>query len=317
MKKIERVKQVLTGKRPDHAPMGFWLHFPKEIISQGVEAQVAAHLAFKEETLTDILKIMNENEMRSHQKIEHLHEWKNITKITKDSKLVKDQENILQRIVEANEEDCYLLGTVHGLIASLSHASGHSYSVSPQLINEHYQRDPQSVKDGLKIIEENTQLVLEMTMGTGVQGIYYAALGGEKGKFSDTFFQEALKVAECTLLEQANKKEDFSTFLHICKEATELKKYQDYPCDVINWAMHESEYSFEEAKKIFGNKVYLGGFDDRSGVLVEGNVEEIKQELMRIENEFANNRYIIGADCTLPTDISLNKLRQIHEHLSQ
>lgn len=69
MKKIERVNCVLRGTAPDQPPMGFWLHFPKEVISKGVEAQAAAHLAFKDETQTDILKIMNENEMRSTQKL--------------------------------------------------------------------------------------------------------------------------------------------------------------------------------------------------------------------------------------------------------
>lgn len=315
MKKIERVNSVLRGEIPDQPPMGFWLHFPKDIISKGVEAQVAAHLSFKDETQTDILKIMNENEMRSNQKIEQLHEWKNIAKISKNSKLITDQADILQRIVEANAEDCYLLGTVHGLVASLSHASGHSYSVSPTLINDHYQRDPNAVMDGLKIIEENTQQVLEMTMSSGVQGVYYAALGGEKNKFSESFIHQSLRPAEQALLKQAEEKKDFSTFLHICKEATVLANYQDYPCDVINWAMHESPYSFGEAYEVFGNKAYLGGFDDRSGVLVEGNEAEIQVELSRIQQEFNGHRYIIGADCTLPTDIPLSKLRQIHEYL--
>ncbi|OJG76584.1 hypothetical protein RV10_GL003638 [Enterococcus pallens] len=297
--------------------MGFWLHFPKDIISKGVEAQVAAHLDFKDKTQTDILKIMNENEMRGNHKIEQLHEWKNIPKLSKTSKLITDQADILQRIVEANQEDCYLLGTVHGLIASLSHASGHSYSVSPALINDHYQRDPEAVMDGLKIIEENTQHVLEMTMNSGVQGIYYAALGGEKHKFNETFIQELLKPAESGLLKHAEERETISIFLHICKEDTILRNYQDYPCDVVNWAMHESSYSFDEARQIFGNKVYLGGFDDRSGALVDGSEQEIQEKLNKIHQEFKGNRYIIGADCTLPTDIPLAKLRHIHEYLQQ
>ncbi|MBO0458228.1 hypothetical protein JZO77_15955 [Enterococcus hulanensis] len=317
MKKIERVNCVLKGVEPDHPPMGFWLHFPKDINSKGVEAQVAAHLDFKDKTQTDILKIMNENEMRNNHKIEHLHEWKNIPKLSKDSKLVTDQADILHRIVEGNGGDCYLLGTVHGLVASLSHASGHSYSVSPALINDHYNRDPSAVIEGLKIIEENTQHVLEMTMGSGVQGIYYAALGGEKNKFSDNFIHQALKPTECTLLKQAEENDAISTFLHICKEETVLENYQDYPCDVVNWAMHESDYSLDEVHRIFGNKVYLGGFDDRSGVLVDGNKQEIQKKLNKIQQEFSGNRYIIGADCTLPTDIPLAKLRHIHDCLRQ
>lgn len=316
MKKIERVIRTLQGKEVDYAPMGFWLHFPKEIISQGVEAQIAAHLNYKDKTQTDILKIMNENEMRTTKKVESIEDWKQIPRLTKNSKLITDQKEILERIVEKNADECFLLGTIHGVMASLSHSSGHSYSYSPTLLKEHYARNPQVIKDAMAIIEENTRHVLEMTLETGVHGIYYAALGGEKDVFSDEFFADVLEQSEIKLLDDVKKTRKYS-FLHMCKEQVELKRYKDYPSDVVNWAMHESQYTFAEAVQIFGDKTYLGGFDDRSGVLVDGTKEEIQTKLETIEGTFDQQKYIIGADCTLPTEISFEKIAFIHEQLSK
>ena len=316
MNKMERVIKTLAGEQTDHAPMGFWLHFPTDVIEQGVDAQVAAHLEYKEKTQTDILKIMNENEMRTTNKIQTIDDWKKITRLTKNSKLITDQVEILNRIVTENDGECFLLGTVHGLMASLSHSSGHSYSYSPELIKEHYARNPQAIKDAMAIIEENTHLVLEATLASGVQGIYYAALGGEKNVFNDDFFADVLEKPEIGLLNATKTTEKFS-FLHMCKEQVELKRYKDYPSDVVNWAMHESHYSFNEAVEIFGDKTYLGGFDDRSGVLVDGSQSEIKEKLAEIQATFGSHKYIIGADCTLPTEIAFEKIAYINELLKQ
>ncbi|MEG0679146.1 MAG: uroporphyrinogen decarboxylase family protein [Carnobacterium sp.] len=315
MNKIDRVVNTIRGSQVDHIPMGFWLHFPKEVILGGVDAQVNAHIEFKNKTKTDILKIMNENEMRSNDKIENIWDWKKIRKLNKNSDLIVNQREILKRVVEENDGDCFLLGTVHGLMASLSHSSGHSYTSSPQLIKDHYKREPQMVLDAVSIIEENTQMMLEETLNSGVNGIYYAALGGEKDKLTDEEFEAILKPGEIRLLSQAKNKKDNAVFLHMCKEKVALKRYQDYPCDVVNWAMHESNYSFDECKTIFGDKVFLGGFDDRSGVLVDGDASSVRKELLRIEEMFGDNRYIVGADCTLPTEIDFARIRMVHDIL--
>lgn len=316
MNKMERVLKTLNGESVDHAPTGFWLHFQPEVISKGISSQVEAHMEYKEKTNVDILKIMNENEMRASNKIELMSDWANIEKLTSKSQLVINQKEIVERIVEENNNDCFLLGTIHGLMASLSHSSGHSYSVSPILMKEHYSRNPEVIKDAISIIEENTHCMLEATLSAGVQGIYYAALGGEESIFDNLFFEDVLQQAEIDLLRRTKENDKYS-FLHMCKEQVELKRYKDYPSDVVNWAMHESKYSFSEAVEIFGDKTYLGGFDDRSGVLVDGDEESILAELKRIDNMFLGRKHIIGADCTLPTEIALDKINYVNYLLSK
>lgn len=314
MNKIDRVNNIINNKEVDFPPMGFWLHFPTEVISAGIEEQVKAHIDFKKETNTDILKIMNENEMRSTDKITTVDDWKKISRLTRESSLIVNQSKILKKIVSENNEECFLLGTIHGLMASLSHASGHSYSVSPSLMQEHYKSNPDIIKEAISVISDNTQLMIDITLEAGVHGIYYAALGGEADRISDVFFKDILEKSEIKLLSKIKKESpDTPIFLHMCKENVELKRYINYPCDVINWAMHESQYDISTANKIFKDKVILGGFDDRSGELVEGSKIDIENKLKEIKNIFQDTKYIIGADCTLPTEISLERIRLVRE----
>ena len=315
MTQAEKVRNFIHTHEATEIFTGFWHHFPKSVIELGVDSQIKAHMDFAKKTNVDILKIMNENEMRSSNKIINLSDWKNLPKLNSNSKLVSNQKEILERIVFENKGDRYLLATIHGLLASLSHSSGYSYSVSPEIIREHYSRDKSVIKDAIKQIHENTQYMVDIALSSGVDGIYYAALGGESDKLTDDEFYDILYEPEISLLEQVKGNKDI--FLHMCKEKVNLNRYKDYPTDVVNWAMHESEYTLEEAKKIFNDKIILGGFDDRSGVLVDGTTNEIIKVLNKIVSNFNDTPFIIGADCTLPTEFDLEKINVIKTELSK
>lgn len=317
MNKIERVEAVLKHETVSPVPMGFWLHFPKETIQQGIDAQVEAHMQYAQDTDTDILKVMNENEMRSSEKVQDISDWKKIPRLNANSELVLRQKETLEKVLEKAGNDYYVIGTVHGIMASLSHASGWKYSQSPEIMNEHYKRDPQAIRDAANIIYENTRYMLEATMAAGVKGIYYAALGGESDLFSDEFHADVLAKPEINLLNEAKDDHNLSVFLHMCKPHVQLNRFKDYPSDVVNWAMNKSIMTFDEAHALFGDKVYLGGFDDRQGVLVDGTKEEIVAKYNEIKQTFSNVPYIIGADCTLPTDIDRSRVKFIHELIEQ
>lgn len=102
-----------------------------------------------------------------------------------------------------------------------------------------------------------------------MDGIYYAALGGESYLFNDEEFERYIKPCDLRILEAAKKVPAFN-ILHVCKDRLNLGRYTDYPCEVVNWGVYEQNPSLEEGKKLFPGKVLLGGLDDRAGVLVDG-----------------------------------------------
>ena len=65
--------------------------------------------------------------------------------------------------------------------------------------------------------------------------------------------------------------------------------------------------SLKQGAALF-NRPIVGGLDDR-GVIVYGTDEEIRKTAMTILSEAPSTGFILGADCTLPTDIELDRIR--------
>lgn len=304
MNKRENVINLLKTKKAEWIPAGFWIHFPKEI--QSPDDIVQAHREFAIATNLDISKIMNENEFRSAISIKRASEWQQIKCWKKNDSLFLNQKDIINRILDTYNGEYYTLGTIHGIVASLSHSSGIKYLHSLELMQAHYKENPASFKTALKITLDNVMTMVQVTLDTAVDGIYYAALGGEKHRFDDEFFQEVIAPYDRMLLDTIQSK---PIFLHMCKNNVELQRFKDYPCDVVNWACYDSDYSLEKGAAIFPDKILSGGLDDRAGVIVDGTQAEIKQEVNAVLSRMAVKPFILGADCTLPTEIDYQRIR--------
>jgi len=55
----------------------------------------------------------------------------------------------------------------------------------------------------------------------------------------------------------------------------------------------------------------MGGLANRSGVLVNGSDEELVQAVRDILASQGKLKFILGADCTLPTDIDYRRIKLI------
>lgn len=309
MKKYERVMNVLEGKENDYTPSGFWLHFPKENVDT-LDKNIKEHIKFLEETDIDLFKVMNENEFRSKEKIEDSKDWLRVPLYNEEHPLLKNQKELLTKLVEINNKNTVILGTVHGIVASLSHSSGISYTSSPEIMKKHFVEDKESIMQALNNIAESTINMARITAQSGVDGIYYAALGGERSKFTDEEFEKYIKPVEMRVFNEIRKMTKLLV-LHVCKDNVELKRYQDYPFDVLNWGINETTYTLDDGFELFKDKVIMGGFDDRSGILVEANKEEIEAKTNEILNDMKGKKFILGADCTLPTEIEYSRIKWV------
>ena len=157
-------------------------------------------------------------------------------------------------------------------------------------------------------ISDALAILTEEALKIGVDGIYYAALGGESYLYTDEEFEEFVKPNDLKVLNAASGRSAFN-ILHMCKDRLNLNRYKDYPADVVNWGIYEQNPSLAEGKKIFGDRAILGGLDDRAGVLVSGTEEEIRKEVHKIINEMGTTKFLLGADCTLPTEIEFSRIR--------
>jgi uroporphyrinogen decarboxylase len=103
--------------------------------------------------------------------------------------------------------------------------------------------------------------------------------------------------------------------LHICGYAglsNNLELYKDYDAAAINWAVHAEGVTLSEGKKLFSGKPVFGGFE-QAAVIYTGSRAQVEKAVFDIIDEAGQTGIMIGADCTVPTDIDDNRLEWVRQ----
>lgn len=310
MTRKERVLAAINKQPVDRVPASFSLHFPEEA-REGQRA-VEAHLTFLEETGCDILKVMNENLVPPVGEMRGPEDWNQVPAHTKADSFIQKQLDLTKGILEAGGEDVFSLATIHGICASTIHPiePRYGYQRVREILVEHLRENPAPVLSAMdRIADVLCELVVE-SAALGVDGIYYAALGGEHHFFTDEEFHQWIEPYDRRILETA-RRAGLYNFLHICKENLNMDRYKNYGdlVDVVNWGVYETEFPLEAGRQLFPKAAIMGGLANRSGVLVNGSSEEIGGAVRKVIEEFGRTGFILGADCTLPTEMDYDRIR--------
>ncbi len=309
MNKKDRVLAAISHQQVDHVPASFSLHFPREIASG--EAAVKAHIDFYRETDCDVLKIMNENLVPEIGEMNGPDDWKKIPAYNRHSPFMVRQLDMIKHILDGVGEPVYALATVHGICASAIHPIEERYGYVPvrEMMAAHLRQNKTVVLDAFHRIADAMSDLAAACIEAGSSGIYYAALGGEKHFYTDEEFAEAIEPFDRQILSAA-REAGGHTFLHICKENLEMSRYAGYGdlCDVVNWGVYEAPYTLEEGRRLFPRATIMGGLANRSGVLVDGTDDELKAAVQAVIRDFGETGFILGADCTLPTEIPYGRI---------
>jgi uroporphyrinogen decarboxylase len=297
MNKIERVRAAVAREPVDRVPAGFWLHFPR-MAAHGA-ASVAAHLAYHEATGTDFVKVMNEHPYESGVSVSTPDDWRRMRPAPIESSFFQAQLDEVRGIVAALAGECLTTVTVFGPYASGNHASGGK-------VTDHLRQDPEAVSQGLAAIADSLAGFAVACLGAGASGIYYSAQGGERDRFTEDEFCGYLRPHDMTVLRAIEGAGELN-ILHVCGDRVRLDLYADYPSHVVNWAATKDNPSLVDGRDLF-DRTILGGLDDR-GVIVDGTADEIGSAVRAVIDGFGSKGLILGADCTVPTDIDLGNIR--------
>lgn len=311
MTKHERIFNLLEGKPVDRTPVGFWLHFPKEM--HHGEAAVQAHLDFMEQTDTDLLKVMNENILYDGESViaaeEDIHKFRGFSR--KDQ-IFRDQMEIIKRIADKSQGRYPIVATIHGLLVSAIHEAGFAgqFTSKGGMLAEFCRRRPGEMKRAFETIAQSLMEFSDCSLEAGAEGIFYAALGGERHFFQADEFEEFVAPYEKMIYEHIKETAKID-ILHICKTNIDFSRYVHLKPSIVNWGVYGNKFSLTDGAKLFDGSIILGGFPDRHGVLVDGTDEEIRQHTKEVLDEMKGHRLIVGSDCTLPTGISSARIRQV------
>lgn len=309
MNKKERVSAVLNHRKSPETPVGFWLHFPKEM-HKGAPA-VKAHMDFVKKTDTDILKIMNENVFCDG--TTRIYSTSDIPKFrgySRSDEIFRSQMDVIRAVADQAQGDYPIISTIHGLIVSAFHETGFSgnYTSMGYGLAIFCREKPEEMKHVFETIAQSLMELVDCSLEAGADGIFYAALGGERNFFTDEEYDTFVRPYEQMIYDHIKERTPLNV-LHICKSNIALERFAHLEPAVVNWSVYQNGVSLSEGARLFPSSAVLGGFQDRSGVLIEGSRDDIYAHTAAVLEEMRDTPFVVGSDCTLPTEIDLDRIR--------
>ncbi len=302
MNKREAVLSLLDANtQPAYTPAAFFLHFDPDY-RQG-QAAVEKHLEFFHYTNMDFVKIQYEHHFPHLPEIQRPEDWVKMPFYPVD--FYEEPLRVVEGLVKAAKPEALVILTLYSPYMLAGQAT------SGEMVDEHIKENPQAVKKGMQTITDSLMGFVKACIKLGLDGFYTSTQGGEKGRFEDpSLFAEVIKPYDLELMEEINHSCPFN-ILHVCDyhlPYRDLTPYLDYPGQVVNTSLEltEKQLTPREVARLFG-RPFMGGMN-RKGVIATGSPAEVTQAAQQVLSE-APERFILGADCTVPSDTPWDNLR--------
>jgi len=314
----ERVLSAFKGEPVDRVPVGFWFHFLNNAdfdnaLSDPALAgtNLAGHRKFIDAFHPDFVKIMSDGYFH-YPKPEGVFDTPEslsaIPVIGADHPWIRAQVGLVKEIV-AMQEDTAFFHNIFSPLNSLNYIAGH------QNVYRMIRENPDAVAKALDAIADGLIVLAEEVIKKGgADGIYLSVTNPDASSLPHDAYRKVVSPSEIRIL-QAARSFGGHQILHICGyrgQHNDLSVFSEYPADVFNWATHVESIYLAEGRKYFPGKTVLGGFDNVSGSLIHtGTKEEIEAYVGDLLEETGKTGVIIGADCTVPSDIDLTRLEWV------
>jgi uroporphyrinogen decarboxylase len=290
-------------------PAAFFLHFDPSF-HQG-QAAVDKHLEFFRFTGMDLVKIQFEHRMPPLA-ISQPEDWAKVP--LRDKEYWEQPLSVVKGLVQAAGQDAVVVLTLYSPFMLAVQTAG------ADTVVRHIQENPDAFKKGISVITEGLLIMVKECSRLGLDGFYTSTQGGEKGRFPDRrSFDDCIRPYDLEVMREANRLFRFN-ILHVCDyhlPYDDITPYVDYPGHIVNTSLRlaDGQLSSRDVSQIF-NRPFMGGLD-RKGVIAHGPAAAIQQEVRRILRD-APKRFILAADCTVPSDTPWENLRiaiqTAHEH---
>jgi uroporphyrinogen decarboxylase len=282
-------------------PAAFFLHFSPEF-HRG-HAAVDQHVVYFQHTDMDWVKIQYERPFPRRPEIRAPADWAKMPLYGRD--FYEEPLYVVEDVVRMMRREALVVITLYSPFMSAGHTAGDA------AITAHLQEDPEAVRVGLEAITESTLIFCRECIKRGVDGFYHSTQGREAGRFPDkSIFDRYVRPYDLAVMKELDRACAFN-ILHVCDYCgpyDDLTPFADYPGRIVNAPLHlaEGRASPGEVAELF-RRPYMGGLD-RHGVLVTGTDAEVEAEVQALLDE-APPRFILGADCTLPSDTPWDRVR--------
>lgn len=287
---------------PETIPAAFFLHFDPAY-HRG-EAAVLKHLEYFRSTGMDFVKIQYEHAFPRLPFLRRPADWANMPFYDLD--FYAEPLRVVDGLVKAAKSEALVVLTLYSPFMLAGQAAG-----DQQVVVNHIEENPEAVKQGMQVITESLMGFVKACIRLGLDGFYTSTQGGEAGRFSSPhFFDACVRPYDLALMDEINRVCAFN-ILHVCDyhlPYADVSPYAAYPGHVANCSLDLTggQLTPRQAADLFG-RPFMGGLD-RKGVLATGSPAEIRQAVEAVCAQ-APERFILGADCTLPAGTDWENLR--------
>lgn len=329
--KRELVSKVFHNEKAERVPVGFWFHFLQgQEFDNGLndpdvlKRNLAGHKKFAEDFDPDFVKIMTDgffNLPIDYSGIKSIEDLKNLKPIDKDHPFFARNIELVKGVREIFGGDRLLFFNVFSPFNQL--ISGLSSPGSRNGIDKlaaFLEQDASAVAAALDVIAENLITLIGETVKPGLADGIYLSVNNPNRRIPAQIYSTFVSPSEKKILEAAQKLGE-DNILHICGYAGNkniLSVYRDYPVNVINWAITAEQMSLKDGKEYFGGKAVIGGFNNvKEGLLYSGSREEIEKYVEELLQGIGTTGVVIGADCTVPSDIDIERLKWVRDKAAE
>ena len=304
--KRQLIKDIIQQKeRSDSVPAAFFMQFDNKLGEQAVDD----HIRFFHETNMDIVKVSYELTMPITP-ISSPDDWGKIQLC--DKNFFDPQIEVIQGIVDKLHVDALIIATVYAPLTLLYQAGGGDIRLLKML-----KENPDAAVSAVERITQSTENYLQAAKEAGVDGFYIQSRGADIRNFGHSeLFNKYFRPYEMRICATAQQIADFN-ILHICdfgSRYTDISEFVDYPCDIVNppYSIMKNRLTLKQAQEMF-QKPILGGLN-RLGAIAKGTVEDVKAEVDEVMFD-APDKFILGADCTLPQGTDIDKVRTVIDYV--
>ena len=317
----------LNNKPVDRVPVAIFHHFTTyEEWLTGLERpdvferNIDGHRKAREVFDPDVVKVMNDSLMLMPVDVSEVKCAADLTKIklpAMDSQFMKKTKELTIRALDFykdSEAPKYVTGFSPAMVLRSSMGGLTAAVEGKPLLVQYLEEDPDTFLAAMDMIADTIMAMHEMLIKEcGAEGIYFS-VNNQNHFFPDDIYRKYITPSDKKVIAHANTLSDIN-LLHICGyagKANNLELFTDYDIAGFNWAVHAEGVSLSEGKKMFGGKAVFGGFEQAT-VIYKGTREEVEQFTWKILDEAGQTGIMIGADCTVPTDIDDNRLEWVRQ----
>lgn len=302
MNRREAVLSLLDASKPqEYIPAAFFLHFDPQY-HRGRPA-VEKHLEFFRYTGMDFVKIQFELPFPRHPEIQRPADWDKLPVYGKE--FYQPQLEVVEGLVREAQDEALVVLTLYSPFMLAGQAVG------AEKVEAHIRENPEAAKRGIGRVAESLLIFVRECIRLGVDGFYHSTQGGEASRLGGTgLFEQCVKPFDLLVMDEINRSCPFN-ILHICDyhaAYADLTPFLDYPGHVVNASLHVGDRLLtpQELSAMFG-RPFMGGLE-RKGILATGTPEEAGQAAAAALRQ-KSDRFILGADCTVPAGTSWDNLR--------